>query len=179
MSNWNPKETAPQDGTIILAMDETDLYLCMWDEEYRSDRNGGRKFKGFYKCNRHGEKKTWQENYYKRWHKAEPQLWQPVESFSAKPQDVKSILPESQSIEIDNIFKLIKAEREKQDLKYGSLESKNQSVAGYLLIIRKELEEAENGWKNNIQGKHSSLSEIKQIAAVAVACLQQHGIEGN
>lgn len=80
---------------------------------------------------------------------------------------------------INEIIDEILYERKLQDFKWGSIEEKKQSVAGYLLIIRKELEEAEQGWMKNIEGKHSSLSEIKQIAAVCVACLQQHGLEGN
>jgi hypothetical protein len=73
----------------------------------------------------------------------------------------------------------VKIEREHQDLKWGTLEEKNQSVAGYLVILEKELEEAKNGWMKNKPGKDSALAEIRQIAAVAMACIQQHGIEGN
>ena len=46
-------------------------------------------------------------------------------------------------------------------------------------ILEKELEEAKNGWMKNKTGKDSALAEIRQIAAVALACIQQHGIEGN
>lgn len=80
---------------------------------------------------------------------------------------------------LEEVGEKIEEERIRQDKKWGSLEEKQQSIAGYLLILRKELEEAENGWMKNVQGKHSALSEILQIATVAVACLQQHGFEGN
>ena len=73
----------------------------------------------------------------------------------------------------------IKLERDYQDSKWGSLEEKQQSVAGYLVILEKELEEAKNGWMKNKPGKDSALAEIRQIAAVAIACMQQHGIIGN
>lgn len=73
----------------------------------------------------------------------------------------------------------VRKEREFQDFKWGSLDEKQQSVAGYLVILEKELEEAKNGWMKNKPGAQSSLAEIRQIAAVAIACMQQHGIEGN
>lgn len=80
---------------------------------------------------------------------------------------------------LQKVFEKIEQERLSQDVKWGSLEEKQQSVSGYLLIIRKELEEAEQGWMKNVQGRDSALSEILQIASVAVACLQQYGFEGN
>jgi NTP pyrophosphatase (non-canonical NTP hydrolase) len=79
----------------------------------------------------------------------------------------------------EEVVESLKQEREHQDKKWGSLEEKQQTLAGYMLVIKKELAEAEDGWMKNIEGKHSALSEIRQVAAVAIACLQQHGIEGN
>lgn len=73
----------------------------------------------------------------------------------------------------------VKEERDYQDAKWGTIAEHNQSIPGYLLIIRKELEEAENGWMKNTPGRDSALAEIRQIAAVAIACMQQYGIEGN
>lgn len=80
---------------------------------------------------------------------------------------------------MDEVFDLVRAEREHQDNKWGTIDDKKQSLAGYLLVIRKELDEAEAGWMKNINGKHSALTELVQVAATAVACLQQHGSEGN
>ena len=79
----------------------------------------------------------------------------------------------------EEVVKSVKEERDFQDKKWGSLDEREQSIPGYLLILKKELIEAEDGWCKNVQGKHSSLAEMRQIAAVAIACLQQHGIEGN
>jgi hypothetical protein len=76
------------------------------------------------------------------------------------------------------VMALIRDEREYQDLKWGALSIKEQSVAGYLLILEFELIEAKRGWEKNLKGRDSALSEIKQIAAVAVACLQQHSDPG-
>lgn len=69
-----------------------------------------------------------------------------------------------------------KKEREKQDQQWG--EQKPQSLPGFLVILRSELHEAEQGWVKNVQGRHAPLNEILQIAAVAVACLEKYGVEG-
>jgi hypothetical protein len=82
-------------------------------------------------------------------------------------------------LSFDEVVASLKLEREFQDAKYGSIDNKQQSVAGYLLVLEAELNEAKTGWLKNVEGKHSSLAEIRQIAAVAIACLQQHGFEGN
>lgn len=79
----------------------------------------------------------------------------------------------------DDVIACIAAERERQDAKWGALEDKRQSVAGYLMIIEAELAEAKAGWMKNADGRHSALAEIAQVASVAVACLQQHGLTGN
>ena len=79
----------------------------------------------------------------------------------------------------NEVYAAIDAERDHQDQKWGKLEQKKQSVAGYLLVMERELAEAKAGWTHNIPDKHSALAEIVQIAATAVACLEQHGLEGN
>lgn len=82
-------------------------------------------------------------------------------------------------LERKDIFEMICKERDYQDQKWGSIEQKNQSVAGFLLVLESELNEAKQGWMKNRQGRESSLGEIMQIAAVALACLEQHGTSGN
>lgn len=79
----------------------------------------------------------------------------------------------------EEVITSVKQERDYQDNKWGTIAEHNQSIPGYLLILRKELEEAENGWMKNKSGRDSALAEIRQVAAVAIACLQQYGIEGN
>lgn len=74
------------------------------------------------------------------------------------------------------VMDAIKKEREKQDQQWG--EQKPQSLPGFLVILRSELHEAEQGWVKNVQGRHAPLNEILQIAAVAVACLEKYGVEG-
>jgi len=82
-------------------------------------------------------------------------------------------------LSLETIFEAIEAERKYQDLKWGSLEEKNQSLAGFMLVMKKELEEAEQGWMKNEPGRHSALGEIIQVVATGVAALQQYGLEGN
>jgi hypothetical protein len=84
-----------------------------------------------------------------------------------------------QAWNFDQVITAIAAERAYQDDKWGSLEMKQQSVAGYLLVLERTLDHAKTGWVGNMDGRQSVLSEILQLAAVAVACLQQHGTSGN
>ncbi len=79
----------------------------------------------------------------------------------------------------EEVVASIKQERDRQDAKWGPLEDRNQSIAGFLLVLQAELDEAVAGWIKNKEGDHSSLNEIRQVAAVAVACLMTHGLTGN
>jgi len=78
---------------------------------------------------------------------------------------------------IETVFYYIQKEREYQKEKFGK--DKEQSLPGFLLVLESELEEAKLGWIKDLEGRHSSLAEILQIAAVAVACLEKYGIDGN
>lgn len=75
------------------------------------------------------------------------------------------------------VYNFIDVERNYQDEKWGI--NKYQTIEGYLLIIESELNEAKNGWIKNKEGRDSTLAEIKQIAAVCVACMEAYGVEGN
>ena len=66
----------------------------------------------------------------------------------------------------------IQRERQYQENKRPG---RNHSVPAWLLILRKELAEAEEAWVG-YAGDEAALLEILQVAAVAVACLEQHGI---
>lgn len=78
----------------------------------------------------------------------------------------------------DEVYLAISKERIYQDRKWG--ENKPQSVPGFFLIMRKELDEAETAWLKNVRGdRQTVLEEIVQVAATAVACLERYGIEGN
>jgi hypothetical protein len=64
-----------------------------------------------------------------------------------------------------------------QQQKWGK--DKSQSLPGFLLILEIELAEAKHGWMKNLEGRNSPLSEVVQIAAVALACLARYGTKGS
>jgi len=82
-------------------------------------------------------------------------------------------------LSFDEVVQLVKAERDFQDNKWGTLEQRQTSISSFILILEAELEEAKAGWCKNVPGKHSALRELIQVAAVAFACIQTHGAEGN
>ena len=64
-----------------------------------------------------------------------------------------------------------------QDDKWGA--DKEQSYAGYLLIIENELAEAKAGWMKSVpDGRHSTLAELVQVAATALRALSAYGTVG-
>lgn len=69
----------------------------------------------------------------------------------------------------------IKVERLYQDSKWGPIEQHPHDVGGWLTIIRRELFEAEEAWCSSASDD-AALCEILQIAAVAFACMEQHGV---
>ncbi len=77
---------------------------------------------------------------------------------------------------MERVFELIREERAYQDSKYGV--DKEQSLAGFIAVLRAELVEAEEGWIKNKVGRNSPLHEILQVAATAVACLEKYGATG-
>ena len=63
-------------------------------------------------------------------------------------------------------------EREYQDAKRGNIEERNNSLADWLLILERELNEAKDAWGNDVE----CLDELRQVAATAFAALEQHGV---
>lgn len=80
-------------------------------------------------------------------------------------------------LDMYEVFEVIAQERYYQDIKWGA--DKPQSLAGYLLVIERELKEAKEGWNKDLPGKSAPLNELVQVAAVVVACLQRYGTTGN
>ncbi|MCB0053037.1 MAG: hypothetical protein M9936_32705 [Caldilinea sp.] len=66
-------------------------------------------------------------------------------------------------------------ERLYQNGKYGSPDERCLSIGDYLVILRGELEEAEQAFRKGV-GPGECLFEVLQVGAVAAACLQQHGV---
>jgi hypothetical protein len=75
------------------------------------------------------------------------------------------------------VFDAINQERSYQDQKWGV--NNPQSLPGFLLIAKGELNEAIDGWIKNRQGRNSPLAELLQVAAVCVAAMERYGINGN
>mgnify|MGYP003509088330 CR=1 FL=1 len=75
----------------------------------------------------------------------------------------------------DIIYRVIDSERNYQDLKWGNPEhDKNESVGNFLIYIERYLNHAKNAY---IDANHEieALARVRQIAALAVACMEQHG----
>lgn len=67
----------------------------------------------------------------------------------------------------------IQRERAYQDTKWGNIQEKPHDVPGWLLIMRKELEEAEAAWMKGSDA--DAMRELLQVVAVGVAAMEQHG----
>lgn len=72
------------------------------------------------------------------------------------------------------VYEAIDNERDYQDNKWGTIEQHPQDVSGWILIMREELQEAEQEWVN--ANAEASLEELLQVVATGVACLEQHGV---
>jgi hypothetical protein len=86
-------------------------------------------------------------------------------------------LGEKRSENLKPVIAAITNELMYQDNKWGA--GKSQSLAGYLLILQHEINEAINGWMKNSDGRNTPLAEVVQVAAVAIRCLEKYGTKGN
>lgn len=87
-------------------------------------------------------------------------------------------------MEMETLFKIepkfqdvideLKRERDYQDNKRGTVDENPHEVGQWLKIIRKKLDAAEEAYAACFT--HSARAEIVQVAAVAVACLEEHGV---
>ena len=84
--------------------------------------------------------------------------------------DVIATIPSRVLVAIEN-------ELSHQRNKFGA--SKEQSLPGFLLIMRQELDEAISGWmKPPENDRDSCLHEVLQVVATGVACLSHYGVKG-
>lgn len=74
----------------------------------------------------------------------------------------------------NDILFAIARERLYQDRKYGTPEQRELSVSTYLLIMRKELDEAIDAMVKG-DADHAMI-ELLQVVAVGVAAMEQHGV---
>jgi hypothetical protein len=76
-----------------------------------------------------------------------------------------------------DVVNAVADERDYQRQRWGA--DKQQSLAGYLLIMKAELDEAIDGWmKNSTERRDSCLEEVVQVVATGFACLETYGIKG-
>lgn len=73
------------------------------------------------------------------------------------------------------VFNAIHRERVWQERKWGTLEERPHTVGEWLLIAEGELAEAKQAWVKGVSDL-DALQELLQVAAVAVAALEQHGL---
>lgn len=71
------------------------------------------------------------------------------------------------------VFALLEEERQHQDKKWGSVTDHPHDVGGWLTLIRVYLTRAEAAWATS-RGDAGALAEVRKLAALAVACLEQH-----
>ena len=71
----------------------------------------------------------------------------------------------------------VEVERMFQDSKHGPIEQHSHTIGEWILILESELAEAKVALIKGGTGRDSVLQEVLQVAAVAVACLEQHGLK--
>lgn len=69
------------------------------------------------------------------------------------------------------VINAVISEMQWQFAKFGEQHIRGQTVEGHLLLLRKEIHEAEDGWMKNLEGRNSVESELIQVAAVAIQAL--------
>jgi hypothetical protein len=83
-------------------------------------------------------------------------------------------LPESRMNARTEVYAAVSDERVYQERKWGTIEEHPHEVGGWLTIMRKLLTNAETAWVTS-RGDIGALEEIRQVVAVGVACMEQHG----
>lgn len=69
------------------------------------------------------------------------------------------------------IIRFVDRERRYQDLKFGG---RPHEIPAWILLARRELEEAEEKWCRADVDEEGARAEIVQALALLVACLEQH-----
>lgn len=85
---------------------------------------------------------------------------------------VRTSIPKMNRLQV---YDAIDTEREYQNEKWGDVGKHPHEVGGWLTIIRSLLFSAERAWAS-AASDDEALNELRQLAAVAVACGEQHGM---
>jgi hypothetical protein len=76
-----------------------------------------------------------------------------------------------------DVVRAICEERGFQNSKHGTIEMVPHTPAGWLFLIRHELQEAEHALIKGGMGRDAWRHELVQVAALCMACLEQHGLD--
>ena len=67
------------------------------------------------------------------------------------------------------------SERAYQDRKWGAIQTRPKQVGSWLTLMRTCLHKAEIAWAES-PNDHKAILEIRKVAGVALACLEEHGV---
>ena len=104
----------------------------------------------------------------RRFHKVTPEQIRRQDAKVAKERE------RQMAQRLRGVYEAIEDERAYQDRKWGTIQDHPHTVAEWLLILESELAEAKQAWVKG-DGATAALREVVQVAAVAFACLEQHG----
>ena len=76
----------------------------------------------------------------------------------------------------ERVYDAIDSERRFQDERWGTVREHPHEVGSWILIMEKLLADAREAWAGSA-GDIKALEEIRKVAAVAVACGEQHGLQ--
>jgi len=105
---------------------------------------------------------------------SEAQMQQAYESGKAEAEQHLQGIPKMKTTKRNEVFEAIDSERDHQDQKWGTLEQHPHEVGSWLTIMRNLLSEADAAYCCQ-RGDAGALEEIRKVAAVGVACMEQHG----
>lgn len=70
-------------------------------------------------------------------------------------------------------------EQARHELHLSQAEGKEQSVAGYLLLLKRLVYRAETAWIHQPPPPNTVLDEILMMVALGMGCLEKYGVQGN
>lgn len=73
------------------------------------------------------------------------------------------------------VHEAVDTERAYQDWQWGSPEVHPHEVGAWILLLDVRINKARDSWAGQ-RGDDQALLEILKVAALATACLQQHGV---
>ena len=72
------------------------------------------------------------------------------------------------------VYNIVLIERGYQDAKWGDIEQSPHTIEEWLQIMQDELDEARTAFEGGDEA--AAMQEISQVAAVAFAAMEQHGV---